>query len=123
MASGRHLRAFLPALLLVAAAASSARADPAPRRDVYVGVYLHDVTRLALKDGMVDVDFDLWAKWRGDFDPTQLQVANAAELRRTSLGQESDRDWHTARWRVRGTLRGEFPMQRFPYDEQVVAVV
>ncbi|MEM9073474.1 MAG: ABC transporter substrate-binding protein, partial [Myxococcota bacterium] len=113
------IRALL-AGAFVLVAASSLRADSS--REVYVGVYLHDVTRLILKDGMVDVDFDLWAKWRGEFDHEQLQVANAATLERHFLGEESDRDWHTARWRVRGTLRGEFPMTRFPYDEQIVAV-
>ncbi len=108
-------------LLVLLLGHAPAHADAS--RDVYVGVYLHDVTRFQLRDGMVDVDFELWAKWRGDFDPEQLQVANAATLNRTPLGEASDRDWHTARWRMRGTLRGEFPMQRFPYDEQRVAVV
>lgn len=102
-------------------------------RDVYVGVYLHDLSRFRLKDGMVDVDFEMWAKWRGEvdengeparhsFDWTQLEVANAAEIEMRFLGIESDRDWHTARWRVRGILRGEFPMHRFPYDVQTVEV-
>ena len=39
------------------------------------------------------------------------------------LGQESDGLWRSARWRVRGTLRGELPVQRFPFDRQTLAVV
>ena len=116
------------ALGVVLAAPLSASAG-----DVYVGVYLHDLSRFQLKDGMVDVDFEMWAKWRGEvdeqgrpaphaFDWTQLEVANAAQIEMRFLGIESDRDWHTARWRVRGTLRGEFPMHRFPYDVQTVEV-
>lgn len=122
------LARLLIALLIVASFPTASFA-----RDVYVGVYLHDLSRFRLKDGMVDVDFEMWAKWRGDvdenghpargdFDWTQLEVANAAEIEMRFLGVESDRDWHTARWRVRGILRGEFPMHRFPYDVQTVEV-
>ena len=100
-----------------------ARATAQPTRRVYVGVYLHDVTRLALRDGLYEVDVEMWAKWRGALDPARIQLANAAEVDRAFLGEESDGDWHTARWRVRGTLRGEFPLHRFPFDSQRVGVV
>ncbi len=92
-------------------------------QNVYVGVYLRDVTRFELKDGVFDVDLDLWAKWRGEFDPDLLQIDNAAQIERRSLGAERDGDWHSVRWRVRGTLRGEFPVHRFPFDVQRIAVV
>jgi ABC-type transport system substrate-binding protein len=95
----------------------------APAQRVYAGVYLHDVARFDQKDGVFDVDFELWAKWLGDFTPDKLRIANSAETERTLLGEEMDGAWHSARWRVRGTLRGEFPLQRFPFDEQTLAVV
>lgn len=90
---------------------------------VYVGVYLHDVTTFELAEGHFDVDLDLWAKWRGEFDPDQLRIANAAHITREPLGVEQDGSWHAARWRVRGTLRGEFPVQRFPMDEQTLSIL
>ncbi len=90
---------------------------------VYAGVYLHDVTKFDQKDGVFDVDLELWAKWLGDFDPEKLLIANASEVERTLVGQEADGSWHSARWRVRGTLRGEFPVHRFPFDRQTLAVV
>jgi ABC-type transport system substrate-binding protein len=95
----------------------------APAERVYAGVYLHDVAKFDQKDGVFDVDFELWAKWLGDFTPDKLRIANSAETERTLLGEETDGAWHSARWRVRGTLRGEFPLQRFPFDEQTLAVV
>ena len=97
-------------------------AHTAPLR-VYAGVYLHDVSKFDQKDGVFDVDLDLWVKWLGDFDPDALTIANAAEVERTLVGKESDGSWHSARWRVKGTLRGEFPVQRFPFDRQTLAVV
>ena len=131
-----RIAAALIALLLpcsALAAAPDGRAGEQPEKRageqadhvpvVYVGVYLHDVTRFELKDGVFDVDAEVWAKWRGSFDPEAIVVANAARIERQSAGVEKDRDWNSARWRIRGTLRGEFPLHRFPYDEQEIAVV
>jgi ABC-type transport system substrate-binding protein len=98
-------------------------APAATARQIYVGVYLHDVTKFDQKDGVFDVDLELWAKWLGDFDPEKLRIANSAETERNLLGQESDGQWRSARWRLRGTLRGEFPVQRFPFDQQTLGVI
>jgi peptide/nickel transport system substrate-binding protein len=95
----------------------------APAQRIYAGVYLHDVTRFDQKDGVFDVDMELWAKWLGDFKAESLSIANAGEIDMRLIGEESDGDWRSARWRVRGTLRGEFPLQRFPFDRQTLAIV
>lgn len=107
----------------IAISAANAHAQERAARRVYVGVYLHDISRIELRDGVFDVDFDMWAKWRGEFDTDELQIANASDVEITTLGTESDGEWHTARWRARGTLRGEFPLRRFPYDQQELAVI
>lgn len=115
----RLLRLLVGVVVLLAVRPLSA----APAERVYAGVYLHDVAKFDQKDGVFDVDFELWAKWLGDFQPEKLRIANSAETERTLLGEEADGAWRSARWRVRGTLRGEFPLQRFPFDEQTLAVV
>ncbi|MFT5355821.1 MAG: hypothetical protein ACI9KE_003040 [Polyangiales bacterium] len=91
-------------------------------RSVYVGIYLHDVTSFDQKNGVFDVDFEMWVKWAGDFDPDHLGLANAASVDRQELGRDEEGGWHSARYRVRGTLRGEFPLAHFPFDEQTIAV-
>ena len=93
-----------------------------PERPVYVGIYLHDVTSFDQKNGVFDVDFEMWIKWAGDFDPEHLGLANAASVNREELGHDQEGGWHSARYRVRGTLRGEFPLAHFPFDEQTIAV-
>jgi ABC-type transport system substrate-binding protein len=95
----------------------------APAKRIYAGVYLHDVAKFDQKDGVFDVDMELWAKWLGDFDAAKLTIANASEVDRQLVAEESDGAWKVARWRVRGTLRGEFPLQRFPFDQQTLSVV
>ncbi len=119
--SRRLVLLVLPLLLLLAAPATAAA--PTAEQSIYVGVYLHDISRFDQKDGVFDADFELWAKWRGEFDRDSILVANAADVERIFLGEDVDGTWHSARWRVRGTMRGEFPLQRFPFDEQSLAVV
>ncbi|MEI8256248.1 MAG: ABC transporter substrate-binding protein, partial [Deltaproteobacteria bacterium] len=111
--------AFALALAVVLSGVT-AHADPAQR--VYVGVYLHDVTKFDQKDGVFDVDIELWVKWFGEFDASRVTIANAATVERTLIAEESDGAWHSTRWRVRGTLRGEFPLHRFPFDAQTLTV-
>ncbi len=90
---------------------------------MYVGVYLHDITSFDQKNGVFDADFELWAKWRGELDYEKLEITNAGGVDRTFVGLDDDHGWKSARWRVRGTLRGEFPLHAFPFDEQTIAVI
>lgn len=114
----------LAALALLAATFSAvpgAHAEPARR--VYVGIYLHDVTTFDQKSGTYEVDLDVWVKWLGDFDPGALRLQNeAGDVTREDRGVSSDGAWHSHRWRIRGTLRAEFPLQRFPFDVQTLSV-
>lgn len=124
MRSGLRRVAVLVLMCLALFAPSDpadAQAPTAPR--IWAGVYLHDVTSFNQRHGVFDVDADVWVKWRGEFDPDLVQIANAVRVDRVSLGRDSDGSWHTARWRVRGTLRGEFPLESFPFDDQTLAVV
>jgi peptide/nickel transport system substrate-binding protein len=101
-------------------AASTTATAPAGR--VYIGVFLHDITKFNQKDGVFDVDLEVWAKWSGDFDPKKIVLANAAATERQDLGREKDGSWSSKRWRVRGTLRGQFPLRRFPFDQPNITV-
>src|SRR5688500_7537915 len=126
MAPSMHRRLFLYAISVLACASCllvHAICAAAPAKKVYAGIYLHDVAKFDQKDGVFDADFELWVKWLGDFDPAQLKIANAAEVDRQEKGQEKDGQWQSMRWRVRGTMRGEFPVQNFPFDNQTLAIV
>ncbi len=119
---------FTLSLLITVLCTFSAGAQPISTTGVstatriYVGTYLHDISNLSLNDGTYDIDADLWVKWRGEFDPNEIRFANAAEFERDVLATTNDDDWHSARWRIRGTFRGDFPVKRFPFDTQRVAI-
>ena len=92
----------------------------APR--VYVGIYLHDISALSISEGTYKIDADMWAKWRGDFNPEEIRFANAVDFDLTGVAEESDGDWHASRWAVRGIFRGEFPVHNFPLDKQYIRI-
>lgn len=118
-------------LLLFAVGVFPALANAQPSNDaasrferprVYVGIYLHDISDLSLNTGTYKVDADVWAKWRGDFDPDEIRFANASKISREVLESANDGDWHAARWRIRATMRAKFPVENFPFDTQTLAV-
>jgi|GEM_PF-1164424 len=111
-----------PSSLPVLAASAPVLATPADPLRVYLGVYLHDITKVSLQEGTVDVDAEVWVKWRGDFDPERVVLANGGRVSRTKIREEADGDWHAVTWRVRGPLRGEFPVADFPFDRQKIAL-
>lgn len=112
---------LLTTLFLSALAPAVTRAEPAER--AYVGIYLHDVTHFDQRNGTFDIDADVWLKWHGELDPARLRVQNASvELETIDLGEASDGDWHSHRYHLRGTLRGEFPLHRFPFDVQTLGI-
>lgn len=113
---------ILFALLSLAVLLVTWRAEADPAKRIYVGIYLRDITSFDQKNGVFDADVELWAKWMGEFEKDKLVLTNAATVDQTFLEEEHDGAWHSARWRVRGTFRGQFPLQRFPFDTQTIAI-
>lgn len=98
-------------------------ATPAPTRNVYVGVYLSDVSDFDLKAGRFKADLRVWLKWQGSAEVPQLTFENAELDAKDELGTEEEAGWHSVQWRVQGTFRGEFPVHAFPFDRQTLPIV
>ncbi|MCB9557783.1 MAG: hypothetical protein H6707_16855 [Deltaproteobacteria bacterium] len=88
------------------------------KRTVYVGIYLADISGFDLTKGRFRADFQLWVKWLGDDRVPPISLANGEVDKMEKVAEESDGDWRSVRWRVQGTFRGTFPLQRFPFDKQ-----
>lgn len=103
----------------------SLAASPAPtQRNVYVGVYLSDVSDFDLKAGRFKADLHVWLKWQGSADEIpRLSFENAEVDSKEELGVEDESGWHSRQWRVQGTFRGEFPVHDFPFDRQTLPIV
>lgn len=111
-------------VMLLSLALATALAASPPPRNVYVGAYLTDVSDFDLKAGRFKADLRVWVKWLGDAnDVPELTFENAEVDSKDALGRESDAAWHSVKWRVQGTFRGDFPLQAFPFDRQTLPVV
>jgi ABC-type transport system substrate-binding protein len=96
----------------------------APPRNVYVGAYLTDVSDFDLKAGRFKADMRVWVKWLGDAnDVPEITFENGEIDSKEDLGRENDAAWHSVKWRVQGTFRGDFPLHAFPFDRQTLPVV
>ncbi len=90
--------------------------------NVYVGIYLSDVSNFELKDGHFRADLQVWQKWAGSPEAPPLTFENAEIDSKDEIIREHDGDWHSVRWRIQGTFRGTFPLHRFPFDRQSLQV-
>ena len=87
---------------------------------VYVGLYLNDISGFDTKEGRFRADLFMWVKWLGDSTVPHISIFNGEIDHQEIILQESDNNWHSVRWRVQGTFRGNFPLQDFPFDNQTI---
>lgn len=92
-------------------------------RNVYVGMYLTDVSDFDLKAGRFKADLHYWVKWLGEPGAPTVTFENGEIDSKEELDQESEGGWHSVHWRVQGTFRGEFPVHAFPFDRQTLPIV
>ena len=117
-------------LMLVAAAPppvfmpqSVALGQSAPTDNVYVGMYLTDVSDFDLKAGRFKADLQVWVKWLGGDKTPTVTFENGEIDNKEELGAEHEGLWHAVHWRLQGTFRGEFPVHAFPFDRQTLPIV
>lgn len=114
-------------LLLCFASALSLRANDSTASqsygNVYVGVYLNDISGFDLKEGRFIADLQLWCKWLGPDEIPEIGMSNGEINSKELIKREDEGDWHSVRWRIQGTFRGTFPLHRFPFDRQDLKIV
>ncbi len=91
-------------------------------KKVYVGVYLNDVSDFDTKEGRFKADLYLWYKWLGSEEVPPVFISNAEIETMEVSSRESEDDWHSVRYRVQGTFRGNFPLFDYPFDRQKLTI-
>jgi len=91
---------------------------------VYFGLDLNEVSNLNTAAGNYTLDFYVWLRYRGDLDISKVQFTNADEQielvdpiwSRERAGMQIDT------FKVRGTFRGDFEFQDYPFDKQRIVL-
>jgi hypothetical protein len=91
-----------------------------PKRQVSIGVVVMGVSNINEKTATWDADFYLYEEWTPgpDFTP-QTEIVNEMERHSTQFDEVDLRDGRCLRSRrMRSTVRAEYNLRRFPFDEQ-----
>ena len=101
---------------------------------VYVGVYAFQVPQLALAESNYLVDFWVWFRWKGDFNPTEtFELLNQFEgdIVRTYVyvdeaGNPKAEDvgdgWQYQVMRIQSRFGRSFDVRDYPFDDQELTI-
>jgi len=91
---------------------------------VYTGLQINEISGLEVEKNQYDLDFLIWFRYRGQFEPQDLEFVNAVEpIKLTTPAEERQVGDMTYRlYRVKGKFRFNFTDTRRPYGQHVVGV-
>jgi potassium efflux system protein len=91
---------------------------------VYTGLQINEIAGLDVEKNQYDLDFLIWFRYRGQFEPQDLEFVNAVEpIKLTTPAEERQVGDMTYRlYRVKGKFRYNFTETRRPYGQHVVGV-
>ncbi|MBF0193350.1 MAG: mechanosensitive ion channel [Magnetococcales bacterium] len=91
---------------------------------VYSGVNLKEASNINLEENTVDLEFSIWFRYQGAFNPADLQLINA--VGDVSLGEPIEesikKDLNFKLYKVKGTFRLNFSNALRPYGSQVLGL-
>lgn len=127
------MRLLFAILAFVCLAVSPARAEEPAKvpAKVYVGAHVSDIREVDLQSHSYRLDLYVWFRWNdASIDPsTSAEIMNAfdpADHVRTPLydaPQEMPDGSLYMIFRVQGKFSAKFPLQKYPFDEQLLTVV
>ena len=83
------------------------------------GVYFLDVSGVDMKESVFTVDFYLWMTWSSDAaDSCDFELQNADTEDRKESYKEVKGNLHYVVYRIKGRLKGQFELQKYPFDTQ-----
>lgn len=91
---------------------------------VYVGVTLNDVSELDLQKDIATLDMSIWFRYRGSFNPQDLQIPNAVEPVKFETPEESkDSDEvQYRRYRIKQKFKLNFTDAKRAYGQHIAGI-
>lgn len=92
---------------------------------VYVGTALHDISNVDRQKETATLDLSIWFRYRGKFDPKQMQILNAlgpVDFGKPEESKDSD-DVQYRRYRIKQAFRLNFTDDKRAYNHHVAGIV
>jgi hypothetical protein len=92
--------------------------------DVYVGIFIHRIGQLSVKDNSWTADFDIWFRWTGDgIHPGEnFEVVDGQIELREKKESYSKAGQQYERYHVRANIVKYFDASRFPFSDQGLVI-
>jgi hypothetical protein len=102
-----------------------AQGAPSGADEVYVGIYVNQVTELSLKENRFQADFWLWFRWQNDaIKPYQsFEIANGRISSKTEPSISKVKGANYAVTRVVATMTTFWDVSRYPLDDHDMPIV
>ncbi|MBF0118374.1 MAG: ABC transporter substrate-binding protein [Desulfobacterales bacterium] len=87
---------------------------------IYAGFDLIEISNLNIKEQTYTLDFYLWFRFQGEFDPENIYFTDAVvpiNLGKPIL-EETAENIKTVTYRIKGNFRGNFNLKSYPFDSQ-----
>jgi small-conductance mechanosensitive channel/ABC-type branched-subunit amino acid transport system substrate-binding protein len=91
---------------------------------VYVGVTLNEVSELDMQKEVATIDMSIWFRYRGSFDPHDLQIPNAVEpvkFEKPEESKESD-EVQYRRYRIKQKFKLNFTDAKRSYGQHIAGL-
>jgi hypothetical protein len=86
-----------------------------------VGMYFLDVSNVDMKEALFSVDLYIWMSWNSDAaDSCDFELQNADSEDRKESYKDVKGNLHYVVYRLKGRLKGQFELQRYPFDTQTL---
>ncbi len=91
---------------------------------VYVGVTINDISEVNRQDETAKLDMSVWFRYRGKFDPQDLQIANAIDPVKFGTPEESkDSDEiQYRRYRIKQKFKLNFTQDKRAYNQHIAGI-
>lgn len=92
-------------------------------RVLYTGVDINEITDFDLGTFTYTVDFYLWFRYQGEFEPKEINFVNSldpVELGEPFLKQRSDDGVTTTVYRVKTSFKDDFLIKDYPFDQHLI---
>lgn len=90
---------------------------------VYTGIDINKMSELDLKNLTYTLDFNLWFRFRGHFNPKNIKFFNAVEpilLGEPQIETQGLMNYHV--YHVKGSFRADFMSRRYAFNQHILGI-
>ena len=91
--------------------------------DVSIGLFIHEIENVNVKEQSMDCEFYLYLRWKGVHSPKDYEFVNGTNIQKLFEVQETDRlGREIISAKIRGTFKSNFDLSKYPLDSHLLHI-